>query len=293
MEVIERKGPGHPDTIADNLSEEFANLLAKEYKKVYGEVKHYNVDKVLVACGKTNGMKMTKPVKIVFSGNATYVHGMRKLMKRATEKVLEVEISRGLKYKIVDMVSLCSSDLTDNFTRRKSNDTSFAVGYPMSKNEKLVLSISKTLEKLSKVSAIGTDHKVMYINGKIFIALAFRVRVVYDDLKKELENLLKEEFKVDVEINKADTPESKFVTITGTSLEQGDAGMTGRGNRRNGLITPMKPMTMEAYYGKNNITHIGRIYQDRAQRLANKIKKKVLLVNYIGGNINKPFIFKW
>ena len=72
----------------------------------------------------------------------------------------------------------------------------------------------------------------------------------------------------------------------------GDSGATGRGNRRNGLITPTKPMTLEAYYGKNPITHIGRTYQDLAIDMAKKKKKDILLLNKIGGDIKKPMIFE-
>ena len=47
-------------------------------------------------------------------------------------------------------------------------------------------------------------------------------------------------------------------------------------------------MTLEAYYGKNRETHIGRIYQKMAQDIADKEGKSVLLVNKIGGDIDKP-----
>jgi len=299
MEVIERKGIGHPDTIADVLGEEFGNLLKEEYKKEYGKIMHYNVDKVLVACGQVNYKtnKFNSPVNIVFAGNATKLKNniYISLMEKTINKVLQPEIDSGLKYKIYNFLSYCSTDLTENFDLKKCNDTSFAVGFKLNEQEKLIQKIGIYIDNLYKNNKdIGRDNKIMYIGGKYYIALAFKCPIVcgiYFKRKLEIIDKLSKKFKIDknnIYINSADTLNEQFITLTGTSMEQGDAGMTGRGNRRNGLITPMKPMTMEAYYGKNNVTHIGRIYQDKAQIIANKENKNILLVNHIGGNINKP-----
>jgi S-adenosylmethionine synthetase len=115
----------------------------------------------------------------------------------------------------------------------------------------------------------------------------------YWTIKEAVRQSISKKFKIPVIINNADDKNTQFVTTIGTSLEAGDSGATGRGNRRNGLITPTKPMTMEAYYGKNDSTHIGRMYQDDAIKLANKYNKRVLLVNKIGGDIKQPIIYKW
>jgi len=307
-EIIERKGIGHPDTIADNLGEKLGALLKKAYIKEYGKVMHYNVDKVLVGSGKINYKKgiMTKPVNVVFAGQYTVLTktNILDLMKSAVGEVLAVEIKSGLKYKIYNMLTDGSPDLADNFVHRKCNDTSFGVGNPYTDAEKLVLKIGKYLDDLHKTKDwAGTDNKIMYINGGITIAFAFKqITNVYDyfDIKLILEESIKKKFKLaDVTINCADTDaiidtgnamSKVFNTLTGTSLEQGDAGMTGRGNRFSGLITPLRYTTLEAYYGKNDVTHIGRIYQKMAQEKAQKLGKSVLLVNKIGADIKKPVI---
>lgn len=303
IEIIERKGIGHPDTIADNLSEELSYYLEKTYKDIYGKIMHYNVDKTLVSCGKIdyNKKKMIKPVKIVFSGNATKLPKkiMKQLLETVVKSVLEDEINRGLKYKIYNFIAECSPDLTNNYKSKKSNDTSFSVGHPLTENEKLVLEIGGFLDRLHKVdnglNKFGTDNKVMFINGEIYIALAFITKTTeeYYEAKKYIKKELESRFKRHFIINAADKKDMIFNTVTGTSLEQGDAGMTGRGNRYNGLITPLKPMTMEAYAGKNNQTHIGKIYQKWSQEIAEKTKQNILLVNKIGGNIKKPISFRW
>src|SRR5690606_40191772 len=73
-----------------------------------------------------------------------------------------------------------------------------------------------------------------------------------------------------VEVNMADgeTPESVYLTVTGTSAESGDYGQVGRGNRANGLITPHRPMSLEAVAGKNPVTHVGKLYNLLASRIA-------------------------
>ena len=186
--------------------------------------------------------------------------------------------------------------MSDNFNKRKANDTSFSVGSPLNKNEKLVLALGKEIEFMAEqLEEVGTDYKIMFVNGKITIALALicENRESYERIKEEIKEHIEMYYRVKVDINTADNKETCFNTITGTSLEQGDAGMVGRGNRYNGLITPMKPMTMEAYCGKNDTTHIGRIYQKKAFELAKKEKKNILMVANIGSDIKKPTIIKW
>ena len=298
IEVIERKGIGHPDTIADNLSEKLSKKLLKEY----GTVKHYNVDKTMVCAGEIEKKKFKTPVRIVFAGQYTKVKNIDSILEDVVKETLAFEIKNGLKYKIYNFLNQGSPDLNDIFAYKKANDTSFAVGYPETVNEKLVKSIGSYIDNLHKTDKhIGTDNKVMFaFDGKeksVYIALAFldkfKTKEEYFKYKKELEMKLQKRFKIkNLYINIGDTKETQFITKTGTSLEMGDSGATGRGNRRNGLITPTKPMTLEAYYGKNPITHIGRTYQDLAIDMAKKKKKEILLLNKIGGDIKKPMIFE-
>jgi len=74
--------------------------------------------------------------------------------------------------------------------------------------------------------------------------------------------------------------------------------MTGRGNRANGLITPMRPMSMEATAGKNPVSHIGKIYYVLANMIARRIYEEVkgirevyvYLLSQIGKPIDNPLI---
>jgi S-adenosylmethionine synthetase len=80
------------------------------------------------------------------------------------------------------------------------------------------------------------------------------------------------------------------------SQEMGDDGSVGRGNRCNGLITPYRPMSMEATSGKNPITHIGKIYNvmskliadDVAKQVTNEAEIRVRLLSQIGKPVSEP-----
>ncbi len=80
---------------------------------------------------------------------------------------------------------------------------------------------------------------------------------------------------IQVFVNTADDYKSKifYLTVSGLSMENGDDGSVGRGNRANGLITPMRPMSMEASAGKNPVTHVGKLYNILANQVANEIVK--------------------
>ncbi|MGH3697103.1 MAG: methionine adenosyltransferase [Pseudonocardiaceae bacterium] len=51
-----------------------------------------------------------------------------------------------------------------------------------------------------------------------------------------------------------------YLTYTGSSIESGDEGLVGCGNRVNGLITPLSPMNLEGANGKNPVYHVGKLY---------------------------------
>jgi S-adenosylmethionine synthetase len=57
-------------------------------------------------------------------------------------------------------------------------------------------------------------------------------------------------------INMRDIPaqDELYLTYTGSSIESGDEGVVGRGNRVTGLITPLRPMNIEGAIGKNPST---------------------------------------
>ena len=54
IELVERKGIGHPDSVADALAEEVSKALCKMYKKEFGTVLHHNTDETQIAAGQAS-----------------------------------------------------------------------------------------------------------------------------------------------------------------------------------------------------------------------------------------------
>jgi S-adenosylmethionine synthetase len=93
-----------------------------------------------------------------------------------------------------------------------------------------------------------------------------------------------------------DAPDSVYLTVTGTSAEAGDDGQVGRGNRVNGLITPYRPMSLEAVAGKNPVSHVGKLYNVAATRMAARLVAGIeeveeaccFLASRIGAPVTEP-----
>ena len=201
-----------------------------------------------------------------------------------------------------------------------ANDTSVGVAFaPLTPLENLVLNVEKHLnskEFKKKIPEVGEDIKVMGLRkGKdieLTIAAAMISHLIPDldhylSVKEQVINEVHDlasklvpDFNVKVYLNTADRPEKGIVylTVTGTSAEHGDDGATGRGNRINGLITPTRPMSLEATAGKNPVSHVGKIYNVLAKRIADKIAGKVHgikevyveILSQIGRPITDPWI---
>jgi S-adenosylmethionine synthetase len=53
LEVVERKGLGHPDYICDAIMDQISVKPSKEYLDQFGANMHHNVDKSLLVAGVT------------------------------------------------------------------------------------------------------------------------------------------------------------------------------------------------------------------------------------------------
>jgi S-adenosylmethionine synthetase len=98
-------------------------------------------------------------------------------------------------------------------------------------------------------------------------------------------------------LNTRDIPERNelYLTYTGSSIESGDEGVVGRGNRVTGLITPLRPMNVEGANGKNPVYHVGKLYNIAAQRIAQRLHEatrsyaEVHLVSATGQRLDRPW----
>lgn len=183
-----------------------------------------------------------------------------------------------------------------------SNDTSLGVGYtPYSRLEQLVLNIEEYLNssKFKKKNPwIGSDIKVMGFRYKDQYDVTMCIPQIsahvhnQEEYKKNLlysrEVISKIAKKLDINslvlsINTRDNFETSelYLTAIGSSIESGDEGLVGRGNRVNGVISPMRLMSMEGACGKNPVYHIGKVYYVAANEISKKIYKKFGIANEI------------
>lgn len=328
FEVCEHKGIGHPDSLMDGLCEASSRELSKNYLLHFGKVMHHNVDKGLLVGGRSRprfgGGELLKKIKIIVCGRATPLSdGLRveEIIEQAVQNYLKKHIRcNPSDFEIFSELHDGSPNLQQVFAGTKkvpaANDTSFGCGYaPFSRLEKAVLGLSQTLRSdrfREKFPAAGDDLKIMghRIREKFFftIALALIDRHVensahYFEIKHSIARELTPTlgFPALIRINTLDkekpqVEEDLYLTVTGLSAEMGDDGQVGRGNRVNGLITPYRPMSLEAAAGKNPTHHVGKIYNVLAHLMAQDMKKEikdlleihVTLLSAIGESIDGP-----
>lgn len=338
VEIVERKGTGHPDFICDAVMESISVALSKEYLDGFGSILHHNIDKGLLAAGKAatrfGGGGVKKPMTLFIGDRATFTAGGKKIpveeiaigaAKEWFRKNLRfVDPERDVSYKVV--LAPGSAELTDIFMRpgsvRGANDTSALIGYyPLSPTEEAVLGLERHLnsrEFKERFPETGEDIKVMGLRAgrrlDLTVAMPLIARFVHSEdeyfSKKEsalaaIRRFLRK-FKgfddIHVAMNNLDERGRGlggiYLSLLGTSAENADSGQVGRGNRVNGLISVNRPMGTEAAAGKNPVSHVGKIYNVFAHKVAEKIYRQVegieevyvLLLSRIGAPIDTPLM---
>lgn len=334
FEVVERKGLGHPDTICDALAESFSRRLCREYLDRFGEILHHNVDKVLLVGGQAapafGGGKLIEPIAIYLAGRAVAEVGETRLPMREIgldasrlwlrENMHALDAERDVALHIVTRPG--SQDLQALFMRGDkravplANDSSIGVGYaPLSPLERLVLAVERRINEHGRrhAPAWGEDVKVLGLRQghrvRLTVACALIGRYLpkladYVAQKQALTELVRTVAaehgfpQCAVTVNAADDVDagSVYLTVTGTSAEGGDDGQVGRGNRINGLITPGRPMSLEAAAGKNPRTHTGKIYSVTARSIAEMlvaeepeiVEAHCIMASQIGRPLSEP-----
>ena len=237
VEIVERKGLGHPDTICDALAEQLSIALCHFYQERFGLLLHHNVDKVLLWGGIARpafcGGKVLAPSEIFLAGRAT-------------------QEFKGVRVPVQELAIESSKNwLRDNFHVLDPE-----------KHVKIHCLVRPGSVDLTELYARSAETNIWLANdtscGVGFAPLSHLERVVY----------------------------------------QGDDGQVGRGNRANGLITPYRPMTLEAAAGKNPVTHVGKLYNVVANLMAEGLVEEIeevttaycYLVSQIGQPVDRPQI---
>ncbi|MEA3292198.1 MAG: methionine adenosyltransferase [Pseudomonadota bacterium] len=335
VEIVERKGLGHPDTICDGIAEEFSRSLCRFYHDRFGFVLHHNVDKALLWAGRSRpafgGGEILEPMEIYLAGRATLEYGgitvpveelaMESARNWMNENLKGLDAEKHVK--VHCLVRPGSPELVDLYRQAQekgewlANDTSCGTGWaPLSGLEQMVLETENFLNSADSGTQhpeFGEDIKIMGVRQgdvtRLTLACALVDKYVADgnDYTRKKETLKQiagdvsgqySDGKIVVDVNAADDPgaDDIYLTVTGTSAESGDDGQAGRGNRVNGLITPYRPMTMESAAGKNPVTHVGKLYNVAANRIAAAIVAEIegvsevscYLVSQIGRPVDQP-----
>jgi len=315
VEIVERKGTGHPDTICDSIMESISVALSRAYKKDFGTVLHHNIDKGLLAAGRAQirfgGGRIEKPMELYIGDRATFeVAGRKVLVNEIAIKAAKNWLSDNLRFvdpeKYVRYHSVLapgSEELADIFARSGemlgANDTSALVGFfPLSPTEELVLKLERYLNSKTfknKYPETGEDIKVMGLRTGRTLSLTVAMPLISqfirsekayfrrkEDVRREITRFLRpsRDFSaVDLHLNALDEEGRGlggiYLSLLGTSAESADSGQVGRGNRVNGLISLSRPLGTEAAAGKNPVSHVGKIYNVLAHNTAKKIYRNI------------------
>lgn len=328
VEFVERKGAGHPDTLCDHLAEELARDLAATYLEKTGKVQAFNVDKAVLAAGSIDvgfgGGEHTRRSRLVLVGKADagsdWEPDPSELALDTTRRLLEVlPDATADAFDVEVWLNPSSVDLADVVTKGHAadaplaNDTSFAaVSLPRSDLEDTVWRLERYLNSDGYRAdvPIGRDIKVMgaRVGSEVTMTVAvpvmavavadrFAYDAVVDRVRVDALALVRDVFGdgASVMVNEADSVDAQYLTLTGTSAEAGDDGQVGRGNRFGGLITPYRPMSLEAAAGKNPAAHVGKTYHAFADDIATAViedtgatEATVRMLSAIGHPVTEP-----
>jgi len=310
VELVERKGVGHPDSICDAIMEEISVQLCREYLDKFGSIKHHNIDKCLLVAGRTapkiGGGEVLEPMKLVFGDRAIYDYkGVHIPVGEIAEATARRWLKTNLRFVDPDRhmvfqneIKAGSPELTDIFEREVvgANDTSAAVGYaPYTETERLVIAAERYINSpgfKARFPEAGEDVKVMGCRRNhdltLTVAMAMVDRFVesaqsYFERKEAMRADIASHVglerrtieRITVDINTLDDPNrgesGMYLTVLGTSAEGGDCGQVGRGNKVNGVIALNRPMSTEAAAGKNPTNHVGKIYTFLTHKIAGEV----------------------
>ena len=329
VEIVERKGIGHPDSLCDGIAERISVEYTRWCQEELGVMLHHNFDKVQLVAGEVElgygGGEITKPILIQIAGRGVPTWQGREIpLDDIAVEAAKAHIRETMRHldpdehmEIHSYVGRGASELQYVVERVTANDTSFGVSHwPRSGLEHAVYETAQYINhQLLDDFPIGEDVKVMGMrrNGMLvltvampFLATEIADRDAYAEARDGAEAAVQafaeqlDHRDVTVVVNTADDLESDkvYLTLTGTSAEMGDDGAVGRGNRVNGVIAPFRSASLEAACGKNPISHVGKVYNVLALSAAQEIvdtvtdvrEATVYILSQIGAPLDAPLM---
>lgn len=324
--IVERKGWGHPDTLADHLAERLSRAYSCYTKDRFGAVLHHNFDKLALlggACEVRYGSgAMLDPVRVLVNGRVarscggeeipvdglitTVVHEFFDQRLPELKGCVKVELNLtsnpspgavrtdvGEPERSRWFAPHSAQDLRERRTLL-ANDTSLGTGWaPEGRVEPFARELVDVFAAPSEFNHerpwCGSDVKLMAhaVGNELDVVMCVPQKSRYvasrqaylDNREEVLDECYRRAaialpgWSTRFRLNVRDIPERDelYLTYTGSSIESGDEGVVGRGNRVNGLITPLRPMNLEGANGKNPVYHVGKLYNIAARRLAQRL----------------------
>lgn len=205
LEIVERKGSGHPDSICDGIMEAAAVRLAQEYRRRVGRVLHFNLDKGMLAAGSAErwfgGGRLTEPMRLIFGDRATFsadgveipvveiVQGAARAWFRAHLPRLNPERDVIYQSELRAGSPELQRTVRPGSEPAPANDTSSAVGYaPLTPTERLVIAAERYLngtEFKSWFPDTGEDVKVMAFRNRDDYRLTVAMPFLADRITSE------------------------------------------------------------------------------------------------------------
>jgi S-adenosylmethionine synthetase len=328
VEIVERKGIGHPDSLCDGIAERISVDYSRWCEENLGRVLHHNFDKVQLVAGEVDvhfgGGQMIRPIRIQIAGRGTPSYEGKKVpMEYLATEAARSHLRETMRYldPVEHVMVKCyagrgASELMDVVHQVTANDTSFGVSHwPRSTVEHLVYETANFVNfELIDQFPVGEDVKVMgcrvgapsssSVEVTLTVSLPFLASEVpnaraYRETKEAAQQAIQRfsqsltSYPVSVLVNAADMLEGNYyLTLTGTSAENGDDGAVGRGNRVNGVIAPFRSASLEAACGKNPVSHVGKLYNVlallAARKLVEEIEGVAAATVYVLSQIGKP-----
>ncbi|MCM0081868.1 methionine adenosyltransferase [Geomonas sp. Red32] len=207
VEIVERKGTGHPDQICDCVMDAVSVALSQAYLREFGTILHHNIDKGLLSAGRVEkrfgGGEMIEPMELTVGDRATFsafgrVIPVHDLAREAINGWVRRNLHRLDPARHLDIrfkLAPGSDELTDIFERggavREANDTSAAVGYyPLSPTEEAVLAMERELNGASfkaRNPDTGEDVKVMGLRRGDELDMTVAMPLIAAEIRSEEE----------------------------------------------------------------------------------------------------------
>lgn len=190
IETVERKGAGHPDTLADGAAEAISGAYARYTRQHFGHVAHHWVDKCMLIGGESDirlgAGRLVRPMKLIVAGKMTAAIAGRQLPVRDlvtsaareffAQRLPRLDPAGGLTVEL-ELNSAVGAgrparwyrpdgvgDLVP-LTAVRANDAVICSAYaPLSKTERAVLAVERHLngERFSaEHPEVGSDIKVL------------------------------------------------------------------------------------------------------------------------------------